>query len=93
MRRLSLKSTDFGVDPFFPSNLDMSSAHICSSLGGCRPIRTGAGTVVLLEGKSINKNPRPHVESNHDLAFRKRPFYPLNYRGGEKLIMRKHNAD
>ena len=25
--------------------------------------------------------PRPHVESNHDLAFRKRPFYPLNYRG------------
>lgn len=38
-------------------------------------------------------NPRPHVESNHDLAFRKRPFYPLNYRGGENLIMRKHNAD
>ncbi len=29
-------------------------------------------------------NPRPHVESNHDLAFRKRPFYPLNYRGGIK---------
>lgn len=28
--------------------------------------------------------PRPHVESNHDLAFRKRPFYPLNYRGGIK---------
>ena len=28
--------------------------------------------------------PRPHVESNHDLAFRKRSFYPLNYRGGIK---------
>ena len=38
-------------------------------------------------------NPRPHEESNLDLAFRKRPFYPLNYRGGENLIMRKHNAD
>ena len=44
-------------------------------------------------GVDPKNNPRPHVESNHDLAFRKRPFYPLNYRGGEKLIMRKHNAD
>ena len=43
--------------------------------------------------KKTKKHPRPHEESNLDLAFRKRPFYPLNYRGGEKLIMRKHNAD
>ena len=28
--------------------------------------------------------PRPHEESNLDLAFRKRSFYPLNYRGGER---------
>lgn len=28
--------------------------------------------------------PRPHEESNLDLAFRKRSFYPLNYRGGIK---------
>ena len=35
-------------------------------------------------GDGTETYPRPHVESNHDLAFRKRPFYPLNYRGGIK---------
>ena len=44
-------------------------------------------------GVDPKNNLRPHEESNLDLAFRKRPFYPLNYRGGENLIMRKHNAD
>ena len=50
-------------------------------------------TIIIVCTQSLETRPRPHEESNLDLAFRKRSFYPLNYRGGENLTMRKHGAD